>query len=786
MIKKSATKTKTMVLFDAHAILHRAYHALPDFTASNGEPTGALYGLAAMLIKILADLKPDYVAACYDLAVPTFRKQVYDEYKAKRAKTDDDLIAQMERSREVFSAFGVPLYDKPGFEADDIIGTIVEELKGNKAIKVVIASGDMDTMQLVSGEQVQVYTLKKGINDTILYDEAQVVERFGFAPKYLPDYKGLRGDPSDNIIGIAGIGEKTATILIQKFGTIEALYKVLKKDKAVFKELKLTDRIINLLVEGEEEAFFSKTLATIRRDAPIEFKLPDKTWSESFQLEPVEVLFTQLEFKSLLTRVKSLIGGMNSVPFDKAQDQPASATEAGWEEAAIMLWLLNSEKTTPSYADVLEYTKATNLAEAKLVLVDKLKQADLLKVFEQIEVPLMPIIKAAESWGILIDRDHFKQLSKRYHEKLKALETKIYKLAQGEFNINSPKQLGEVLFDRLGLVVKGLKKTAGGARSTRESELIKLKDTHPIINELLEYREVAKLAGTYIDPIPLLADNQNRIHTQLNQAGAATGRMSSQNPGLQNIPTRGERGLEIRRGFVATPGHVWLAVDYSQIEMRVLAQLSGDKALIEIFKNGEDVHSGVASLVFGVKQEEVTKEMRRQAKVINFGIIYGMGVNALRTNLGGTREEAEQFYDNYFRTFPRIKHYFDEVKSDAYRLGYTTTYFGRRRYFAGIKSKLPFIRASAERMAMNAPIQGTAADIIKIAMPRADKALREAGLINQAHLLLQVHDELIYEVEEGVVAKVEPIIREAMEGVWQEAVPLKVDLATGANWAELG
>ncbi len=781
MTKKSANKTKTMVLFDAHAILHRAYHALPDFTTSSGEPTGALYGLAAMLIKILAELKPDYVAACYDLAAPTFRKQIYDEYKAGRVKADPALVAQLERSREIFAAFGVPIYDQPGFEADDIIGTIVAELAGDKNLRIIIASGDMDTMQLVAGERVQVYTLKKGINDTILYDEAEVVSRFGFAPKYLPDYKGLRGDPSDNIIGIAGIGEKTATILIQKFGTIEALYQALKKDKNVFKELKLTDRIINLLTEGEEEALFSKTLATIRRDAPIEFKLPEQTWRESFDLSPIEALFTQLEFKSLLARVKSLVG----VPLDQAPDQPA-ASPAGWQELSIMLWLLDSEQTTPSYADVLEYTKAEDVAAAKKVLLAKLKQADLLKVWEEIEAPLMPIIKAAEMRGILIDRDHFKKLSKHYHEELKALETKIYKLAGGEFNINSPKQLGEVLFDRLGLAVKGLKKTAGGARSTRESELLKLKDSHPIINELLAYRELAKLLGTYVDPLPLLADAAGRLHTKLNQAGAATGRMSSQNPGLQNVPTHGERGEEIRRGFVAAPGHEWLGADYSQIEIRVLAQLSGDPALIEIFNKGEDVHAGVASRVFGVAPEAVTKEMRRQAKVINFGIIYGMGINALRANLGGTREEAEQFYDNYFRTFPRIRHYFDEVKSDAYRQGFTATYFGRRRHLAGLKSKLPFVRAEAERMAMNAPIQGTAADIIKLAMIRADRALRQAGLLERAHLLLQVHDELIYEVEEGVVDQVEPIIREAMEGVWREAVPLKVETARGLTWADLG
>ena len=780
---------KTLILFDAHAILHRAYHAMPDFATRSGEPTGGLYGLATMLMKIINELKPDYLAACYDRAEETFRKQVYKDYKGTRAKTEDNLIPQLERSREIFAAFHIPVYDQPGFEADDIIGTIVEQTKGEKDLRVIIASGDMDTLQLVDNDRVLVYTLKKGINDTILYDEKLVKERYGFRPSLLPDYKGLRGDPSDNIIGVKGIGEKTATELITTFGSIEDLYKKLAKDEEKFVAAGFKKRLIELLKDNEDEALFSKTLATIRRDAPITFKRPATVWRESFTPVAAEKIFNELEFKSLVARVKNL-NGQNNIGKNENKEVEEEGLEAEIRELSqelkIATWLLDSSLTNPTADEVKNLVKAKNLAEAEEKIQSELKRNNLKKVYKEIELPLIPIIASARARGILIDTGYLAKLSADYHRQADKLTKQIYKLAGGEFNLNSPKQLAEILFDKLKLNVKGLKKTAGGARSTRESELKKLAGGHKIIDLILEYRELQKLLSTYIDTIPKLVDRERRLHSQLHQAGTTTGRMSSSDPNLQNIPIREGLGMAIRHAFIASPGHEFVAADYSQIELRILALLSGDPELVKIFKAGKDVHAAVASLVFGVPEGEVTREMRRRAKVINFGIIYGMGVNALKINLNSTREEAQKFYDDYFVTFPRIKEYFQEVIGKARRRGYSETYFGRRRYFPELKSRLPFLRAAAERMAMNAPLQGTAADVVKLAMIRADKALKEVGLSERVHFLLQIHDELIYEAEEGALKKAEPIIREAMEGVLADkTIPLAVNLSTGTSWAEL-
>lgn len=776
---------KTLILFDAHAILHRAYHAMPDFTTRGGEPTGGLYGLATMLMKIINELKPDYLAACYDRAEETFRKQIYKDYKGTRAKLEDNLLPQLERSREIFAAFHIPIYDYPGFEADDIIGTIVEQVKKESppagVLRIIIASGDMDTLQLVDDDRVLVYTLKKGINDTILYDEKLVKERFGFGPERLPDFKGLRGDPSDNIIGVKGIGEKIATDLITNFGSIEELYRWLKKDEKPFLAAGFKPRLIELLRANEEEALFSKTLATIRRDAPIDFNWPTTTWRESFTPAAAEKIFNELEFKSLVARVKNLNGGA-----EVGTEEASEAEEVLSPALKVAAWLLDSTLTNPTAAEVKRLVKAKSLDEAESKILAEIKRQNLTRVYQEIELPLIPIIKRLGERGILVDTAYLAKLSADYHRQADELTAKIYQLAAGEFNLNSPKQLAEVLFDKLKLNIKGLKKTAGGARSTRESELAKLKGSHEIIDLILAYRELQKLLSTYIDTIPKLVDRERRLHTNLNQAGTTTGRMSSSDPNLQNIPVREGVGMAIREAFIAAPGHEFIAADYSQIELRILALLSGDPALVKIFKEGKDVHAAVAALVFGVPEASVTREMRRRAKVINFGIIYGMGVNALKINLNSTRDEAQKFYDDYFATFPRVKEYFEEVIGAARRRGYSETYFGRRRYFPELKSRLPYLRAAAERMAMNAPLQGTAADIVKLAMIRADKALREAGIIDRAHLVLQIHDELIYEVEEGALKKAEPIIREAMEGVLTDkTVPLSVHLSTGSSWAEL-
>ncbi len=794
--KSKTEKKKKLVLLDAHAILHRAYHALPDFTSNKGEPTGALYGLTAMLMKIIEVLKPDYMVACYDLPEPTFRHDVYKEYKGGRAKTDDELIAQMDRSRDIFRAFNVPIYEKPGFEADDILGTIVEQTKDIKNLEVIIASGDMDTLQLVHKKQVQVYTLKRGINDTILYDEKAVIERFGFKPTLLPDYKGLRGDPSDNIIGIKGIGEKTGSTLIQTFGSIENIYNALKKSHDPFLKVGIKPRIIGLLEENEEEALFSKMLALIRRDVPITFNLTQDSWRESIDIEKASALFEELSFRTLSNRFKVLFGAEDPIRTDDSDEHTSNEAQDVdqklLKETAVALWVLRSDKTNPKLEDILQFTNEDELEKAHKKIMMLIKEQKLEKVYEGIEKPLIPITQMMQEVGIRVDVAYLKKLSKEYHTELSKIEKRIYKHAGEEFNISSPKQLGEILFEKMELGVKNQKKTSTGQKSTKESELEKMKELHPIIDDILSYRELRKLLSTYIDNLPEMVGKDGRIHAEFLQTGTTTGRMASHNPNLQNIPIKTELGRRIRDAFVAKDGYELLAADYSQIELRAAALLSKDEKLIEVFRSGGDIHSAVASEVFGVSPDNVDREMRRRAKVINFGIIYGMGVNALRQSLGKdttTRAQAQQFYNDYFKQFSGLAQYLEGVKADAARVGYTETYFGRKRYFEGIKSKVPFIRASAERMAINAPIQGTEADIVKLATINIDTYLKKHKLENDVRLLLNIHDELIFEVKKNKVKEVAPEIKRLMESVLSPkdtfGIVFTVDMTTGSNWGEM-
>lgn len=787
-----AQDKKTLVLLDAHAIIHRAYHALPEFLSSSGEPTGALYGLSNMLMKIIADLKPDYIVACYDLPQKTFRHEAYDGYKAGRAKTDDALVLQLQNSRKIFEAFNIPIYDAPGFEADDVLGTIVHKLKNNENMNIIIASGDMDTMQLIDDKKVQVYTLKKGITDTILYDENAVVTRFGFKPEFLPDYKGLRGDASDNIIGIKGIGEKTATILIKTFGTIEEIYKNLKKDEDRFKKIGLTPRIIELLKNNEEEALFSKTLASIRLDSPIDFKIPNKTFWENADLKKIENTFILFEFRSLFSRLKSFFNKNKTEPFENSLNSPSLDIDSvKLKEASIALWLLNSDISNPKLEDILIFAKTQSFTQAYEFIFQKLKEKKLDLVFSEIEKPIIKIIDRMQNHGILLDKKYFSGLSDEYHKELDKLTAKIYKMAGTEFNINSPKQLGEVLFEKMGMR-SGKKRGASGSFSTKISVLEELEEENPIIKEIINYRELQKLLSTYIDVIPQMAGSDNRLHAQFIQNGTTTGRFSSSDPNLQNLPIKSELGRRIRDGFIASPLHKLAAFDYSQIELRVAAILSGDSKMTKIFHEGKDIHTGVASFVFNVPIDKVDAEMRRRAKIINFGIIYGMGVSALRKNLGGTREEAQKFYDNYFSQFCGVRDYLEEVKKFAVKNSYTETLFGRRRYFPNINSRIPFLKSFAERTATNAPIQGTAADVIKLAIRYAEEDLEKEGLLGDVHLVLQIHDELVYEIKEDVLEKAEKVIKNAMENVFSRSylqykseVPLTVHCGSGSNLGQV-
>jgi DNA polymerase-1 len=801
VIKK--TDKKRLVLLDTHAILHRAYHALPDFTSTKGEPTGALYGLITMLLRIVDDLKPDYVVATRDLPGGTHRHSLFEAYKGTRMKTDDALVAQLERAPEVFKAFGIPMYQAPGFEADDCLGTIVHELKGEGGIDTIIASGDMDTLQLVS-PSVRVYTMRKGLNDTVLYDDDRVRERYGFGPESVIDYKALRGDPSDNIPGVKGIGEKTATELLQQFGTLENIYMALEAEPESLKNAGIKTRIIELLREHRADAMLSKTLATISHDAPIDFKMPEKEWQLADHLEAIGVLCDELEFKSLKERVRIAARTGKVTEEDlKAEAEDAvelpTVDQQTLAETSVALWLLHSDTSDPGIEDILEAAHTNDFQEAREKIFKELHETGRLEaVYETIEKPLIPIARRMHEDGVRVDAATLKVLAKEYSAELGRLAGKIYLHAGREFNINSPKQLGLVIYDELKIVPEKQKKTATGARTTREEELVKLADAHPIIADVLAYRELQKLLSTYIEKMPAMIAEDGRLHAKFLQAGTTTGRMASDSPNLQNIPVKTDYGRRIRTAFSAEKGNVLVAIDYSQIELRIAAGLSGDEKLIQVFKDGGDVHTAVASEVFGVPPEKVDREMRRKAKVINFGILYGMGVNALRANLGGqtSREDAAEFLRQYFRNFSGVANWIADTKAEAAKNGFTETLFGRRRYFPGFKSSMPGVVAQAERMAVNAPIQGTQADIIKLAMVSADALIRknkwEPGTESGQHgvrLVLQVHDELVYEIPakgaEDIARTLRTVMERAAPSERLSGVPIIAEASVGPNWGEM-
>jgi len=781
---------KILVLMDAHALLHRAFHALPNFTSPKGEPTGALYGFVSTLFKIIKEFKPDYLVACYDLPEPTFRHAIYDDYKAKRPKMDAELVSQIKKSKLILENFGVPLYEAPGFEADDLLSTIVEILKPkksagkteeNKNLKIVIVTGDLDTLQLVR-KDVEVYTMKKGIQDSVIYDNEAVVDRFGFGPELLPDFKGLRGDPSDNIIGIKGIGEKTAQILIQKFGSLEKIYKKLKKDRRDFEIAGIKARILDLLTEGEEEAFFSKTLAETRKDAPVEFFLEKAEWSPDLKKEKITELFKELGFRTLMARAEAMFFSPEKIT---GREIPPDLIDKDMEKKSkLAFWILDSRRVNPEMKDILaEFGGSVGEAEKKME--ERIKEGDMGKIFYDIELPLAGLLEKMEKIGILLDVDYLKELSLDYNKRLKQIEKKIWDLSGEEFNISSPKQMSEILFKKLNVSSKGVRKTGLGVLSTRFSELEKIKDRHPVVEQVFLYRELAKLVSTYVDNLPKLVDSEGRLHTLFNQTGTTTGRLSSSEPNLQNIPIRTEFGRAVRRAFVAPRGWKLVSFDYSQIELRVAASLSGDEKLRQAFADGKDIHTKVASEVFNVPFDGVDKEMRRRAKVINFGIIYGMGINNLSKNLGCSKEEARIFYDEYFNDFRGVRDYVERVKECVSKNGYTETFFGRRRYLPEINSHIEYLRKEAERMAINAPIQGTGADIIKLAMVKLAGDLPEAVSSEKSRLLLQIHDELVFEIKDDIINILSPEIKKIMEGIELPGVPLIADVSVGDNWRDI-
>ena len=766
----------TIVLLDAHAILHRGYHAMGGFATRDGKPTGALYGFITMVLRIYEDIKPDYIAACFDLPKPTFRHLSYDGYKAGRAKSDDALIEQIKEAYSLCDALCIPVYKEEGFEADDLLGTLSEQLKKQKDTRVIIASGDMDTFQLIDGDLVTVYTLKKA-NEAALFNSASVMERFGFGPEHIPDYKGLAGDTSDNIVGIKGIGDKTATELIKKYGTIEEMYTVLRKDRQTLLNDGFKERIVKLLEEGEEDALFSKTLATIRRDAQSVYVTPDECWKDTISVEKYQEMCDKYEFRSLRNRLHVVKGEVKEEPSVVISNEDL-------EELRVMVHLLHSEMTNASFVDIQNIAQEKEVAAIRESLLTQLKKENLIELFTNVEKPLMDVLKDMQIAGITLDVEKLLLMSVELHAQVKLLEEKIHASAGKEFNISSPKQLGDVLYDTLGLGSK-IKKTKTGQKSTNVSELEKIKDEHPVVAMILEYRELTKLLSTYVDLLPTFVKDDGRIHAHFIQTGAGTGRFACEDPNLQNLPVKSELGQKVRGAFIASEGKVLLSCDYAQIDLRAAAILSGDTHLVEIFENGIDVHTGTAARVFGVSESDVTSDMRRKAKAINFGILYGMGVTALKEGMGVERKEAQEFYDQYKVTFVRLMEYLEEVKALAWKQGYTSTLLGRRREVPLLKSPLPFLRAQGERIAINAPIQGTSADILKLAMLDAHHYIKQNNLEKKVSLLLQIHDELVFEIDQDIKESVADDLVLILQNVLKKRnlsdLPLVVTRSLGEN-----
>lgn len=900
-----ANFAKKLILIDGNALVHRAFHALPPtLTSPKGVLTNAVYGFVSVLFKMIKEKNPDYIAATFDLAASTFRHEEFAEYKSHRVKAPDELYAQIPLVKEILAAMGIPVYEKEGFEADDLIGTLAEKAKKEPDVQTVIATGDLDTLQLVEGDKVVVFTLRKGITDTIIYNEKEVEKKYGgLGPSRMTDYKGLKGDPSDNIPGVPGIGEKTAITLISKYKNIENLYEQLAKANPPAGGLKdISPKLAEKLLENKDMALFSKKLATIIRNVDIDFSLEKSDWRKNIDKEKLNGLLKELGLYSLVKRFSEIdspavavdepkikeaslfdSAGVISSPrfnfgeagekikgvqdkseivkilkkielqkfltFDMAdglfniilEDEKVVSISAEYIfsdkdlhlkvkdlfenkeilktghsfkriakfllgkgvhikgikfDVELAAYLLNSDLQDFELNKIyyIEFgqnigldikSRLSAIIALKKSLWEKLKTNRLLKVFEDIELPLILVLAEMELAGIGINRIGIEKLSKTIDGEIKILEKDIYKLANVEFNISSPQQLAHILFDILGLKGK-VRKTGKGALSTAAAELEKLSEEHPIIELILKYRELQKLKTTYIDPFPALIDSTtSRLHTTYNQTGTTTGRLSSQNPNLQNIPVRTELGQEFRRSFVADNGFQLISFDYSQLELRVVAHISNDEKMTEAFKRGEDIHTRTAAEIFEVPAEKVSQSMRRDAKTLNFGVLYGMGQMGFQRAAGVARERAKEFIRKYMEEFSGVAAYMEQTKQLARQKGFVSTVFGRRRQLEAINSNIPELVRQAERMAINMPVQGTAADLIKMAMLKANDFIHEKYSHEEIKMLLQVHDELLFEVRMDLAQKLSKDIRDIMENIYKLGVPLTVDIKCGDNWSDM-
>lgn len=861
---------KKLLILDSNSILNRAFYGVRYLSAKDGTPTNAIYGFLNILLKLIKEQEPDYICAAFDVKAPTFRHKQYEGYKAQRKPMPEGLAAQMPLAKDVLRAMGVTILEKEGYEADDIIGTVAR-LCEESEISCFIATGDKDDLQLASDKTKVILTVtKSGYNETIIYDDKDVKEKYHVTPTEFIDVKALMGDPSDNIPGVKGVGEKTAMSLIEKHHSIEYIYENID-------DIGLKGTMLQKMKDGREMAFMSKELATINRNTPIEFNA-EKCVFDGFENngELYEIL-KRLELNSIIKKLdlsgvdnvkenedifkdfSYQVGDKNMISGDKVtvvldfdgDNISSAAVGAGnnavvlneqddikelleddsiakvmfdvkeaivklncridikniADDTAIAAYLVDPakneytiEKLASEYfgtviekpevkqlslLDDVETDRSEYLAKCAVALGvlnerigDKIKENGQEKLYQEVELPLVTVLAHLEINGFLVDDHQLKEFADKLGEKIDALTNEIYMLAGEEFNINSPKQLGVILFEKLEL--KPVKKTKTGY-ATNADVLEKLRDKHPIVNFIMEYRQLAKLKSTYCDGLRAVVNpNTHRIHSVFTQTVTVTGRLSSTEPNLQNIPTRTELGREIRKMFVAKEGYVLVDADYSQIELRVLAHIANDETMINAFRNNEDIHAVTASQVLGIPLEDVTKEQRSSAKAVNFGIVYGIGEFSLAQDLHISVKEAKAYIESYLEKYHGVRNYMESIKEQAKKDGYVKTMLNRIRYIPELKSPNYNIRQFGERVALNTPIQGTAADIIKLAMVRVDNRLINEGL--KSKLILQVHDELIVEAHKDEVDKVKQILSEEMQSAMELNVPLKVDMSTGHSW----
>ena len=861
---------KKLLILDSNSILNRAFYGVRYLSAKDGTPTNAIYGFLNILLKLIKEQEPDYICAAFDVKAPTFRHKQYEGYKAQRKPMPEGLAAQMPLAKDVLRAMGVTILEKEGYEADDIIGTVAR-LCEESEISCFIATGDKDDLQLASDKTKVILTVtKSGYNETIIYDDKAVKEKYHVTPTEFIDVKALMGDPSDNIPGVKGVGEKTAMSLIEKHHSIEYIYENID-------DIGLKGAMLQKMKDGREMAFMSKELATINRNTPIEFNTEECVFDGFENNGELYEILKRLELNSIIKKLdlsdgdnvkenedifkdfSYQVGDKNMISGDKVtvvldfdgdnissvavglgnnavvlneqddikellEDDSIAKVMFDVKEAivklngridiknisddtAIAAYLVDPakneytiEKLASEYfgtviekpevkqlslLDDVETDRSEYLAKCAVALGvlndrigDKIKENGQEKLYQEVELPLVTVLAHLEINGFLVDDNQLKEFADKLGEKIDALTNEIYMLAGEEFNINSPKQLGVILFEKLEL--KPVKKTKTGY-ATNADVLEKLRDKHPIVNFIMEYRQLAKLKSTYCDGLRAVVNpNTHRIHSVFTQTVTVTGRLSSTEPNLQNIPTRTELGREIRKMFVAKDGYVLVDADYSQIELRVLAHIANDETMINAFRNNEDIHAVTASQVLGIPLEDVTKEQRSSAKAVNFGIVYGIGEFSLAQDLHISVKEAKAYIESYLEKYHGVRNYMESIKEQAKKDGYVKTMLNRIRYIPELKSPNYNIRQFGERVALNTPIQGTAADIIKLAMVRVDNRLINEGL--KSKLILQVHDELIVEAYKDEVDKVKQILSEEMQGAMELNVPLKVDMSTGHSW----